>query len=166
MKGFGQIAVCNGAAKNQRDFTIPNASSHMAICVCVSVCMCGCCGLSAAAAAALWGVRLVVPHGRHLTMGRKTPTIREYPLSTPPSPPLPGNAFKQQFNSSFACLLLFVEAFAFAFCLCSSMCGEFLPPSSIYGNCAIFFNAIGGVFSLFFLLFFVVIPTSVWPDRL
>lgn len=102
------------------------------------------------------GVRLVVPPGRHLTMGRKTPTIRVCPLPRCTSPPFIPLAMRLNNSLTAVCLPFVIgEAFAFAFCLCSSMCGEFffcrLP---IYGNCAIFSMRVG-VFGLLYLFCFV-----------
>lgn len=115
------------------------------------------------------GVRLVVPPGRHLTMGRKTPTIRVCPLPRCTSPPFIPLAMRLNNSLTAVCLPFVIgEAFAFAFCLCSSMCGEFffLPFADLWKLCNIF-NASGGFWVVIFILFCVFFCNNFsWVVRL
>lgn len=77
------------------------------------------------------GVRLVVP-GCHLTMGHKTPPIPVFSVFQPLFPALSTNSLPMRLNNSLTAVCLpFVigEAFAFAFCLCSSMYRVFASAS-------------------------------------
>lgn len=105
VKGFAKLlfATVRQKIKGILQYPIPaHTSLYMYMCGSARVYMCVCVWLLWPECCCVAGVRLVVPPGRHLTMGRKTPTIRVCPRPRLhlPSPYPSGNAFKQQFNSS------------------------------------------------------------------
>lgn len=129
MKGFAKLlfATVRQKIKGILQYPIPaHTSQCVCVCVWVRVCICVYVWLLWPECCYVAGVRLVVPPGRHLTMGRKTPTIRVYPLPHCTSPYFIPLAMRLNNSLTAVCLPFVIgEAFAFAFYLCSSMCGEF-----------------------------------------
>lgn len=156
VKGFGQIAVCNGAAKNQRDFTIPNASSHMAIYVCVCVCVwllwpecCLCCVVGCAACGSYWAPSHNGPQNFYNSWVPST----LYPLLLPSPPPF----LAMRLNNSLTAVL---PAFCYSLRLSllhsafAHRCAEsFCRPRRFMEIVQYFSMRWGGGFLSFFLLF-------------
>lgn len=113
------------------------------------MCVCGCCGLSAAAwlVCGLWFLL-----GAISQWAAKLLQFECAPVPDCTFPHLTPLAMRLNNSLTAVCLPFVIgEAFAFAFCLCSSMCGEFFfcclvphrPRLPIYGNCAIFSMRMG-----------------------
>lgn len=120
------FATVRQKIKGILQYPIP-AHTSLYICVreCARVCMCvcGCCGLSAAAwlVCGLWFLL-----GAISQWAAKLLQFECAPVSDCTFPHLTPLAMRLNNSLTAVCLPFVIgEAFAFAFCLCSSMCGEF-----------------------------------------
>lgn len=166
MKGFAKLlfATVRQKIKGILQYPIPaHTSLYVCVCervrACVHVCVCGCCGLSAAAwlVCGLWFLL-----GAISQWAAKLLQFECAPVPDCTFPHLTPLAMRLNNSLTAVCLPFVIgEAFAFAFCLCSSMCGEFFfcclvphrPRLPIYGNCAIFSVRVGFLFLLCLVFF-------------